>query len=201
MTTIEQGSLFETFDGLRRGGLIDEKGLDPEILDQLTPDEWEALGGYLGAMNSALRFAIGDWINWGEGAVGDRYDQAQHMLGLSFSTVRSWSSVAMLIARVRRRTPEVSWSHHEAIATLPPREQRKWLARIEREGWTVEETRAARRAEDPDDGEPVAPDGSEALSAREAARRVWLSSRRDGDAFRVPVEPMLALARTIGEPV
>ncbi len=36
---------------------------------------------------------------------------------------------------------------------------------------------------------------------RDAAHKVWISSVRDGPDYRVPVETMLSLARSIGEPL
>jgi len=201
VATLVEATLVEILDSLRGSNVLDERGLDVAVLDGMTYDEYEALGRYLGAMTSALRFAIGDWVNWGEAAFPDRYSQAMNATGLSFSTIRSYASVAAAVARVRRRTPEVSWSHHEAVATLSAREQRRWLDRISREGWTVEETRDARRAADEEEGDGGEVSPTERVTLSDAARSVWLNSSRHGEVFHVPVEAMLRLARAMGESV
>jgi hypothetical protein len=202
MTTTDL-ALPEVRAQLELAGVIDWKGLNTEILLQMTEEQIESLGSYLGASNSAARFAIGDWLNFVEKRFSERYSQMQHLTGLSYSTLRSYASVSASIARVRRRTPEVSWTHHEAVATLPPRQQRSWLERIHREGWTVEETRQKRR--EYDEAEEEAADNSESRertpAVREAAREVWITSAKHGQMYHVPVEPMLRLARSLGEPV
>lgn len=203
MTTTEQLSLTEILGSLSEAEVMDEKGLVPGALDGMNDDQIEGLASYFGAVNSGLRFTVGDLLNWVEVNRSEMYEQMQHKFGLSFSTLRSYASVAAAVARVRRRTPEISWSHHEAIATLPAAAQRKWLDRIAREGWTVEETREARRTADAD-GEPGNPDtGLDHIgqSVAEVARSVWIASSRHGEVYHVPAEPMLRLARAIGEPV
>lgn len=203
MTTLtEPGPRAELHPSLLAAEVIDWKGLNPEILLRLTEDQFEALGSYLGAENSAMRFAVGDWLNFAEKRFSERYSQMQHLTGLSYSTLRSWASVAAAVARVRRRTPEVSWSHHEAIASLPPRQQRSWLDRIHREGWTVERTREERRkADDEPEDADTREERERKLTVKEASRQVWISSSKVGDVYHVPNETMLLLARALGEPV
>jgi hypothetical protein len=172
-------------------------GLDLDALKGITYEEWEELGGILGGGSSQFRWAIGDWINFGEQSFSEQFEQAQHALGLSHSTIRSYASVARLIAHVRRRT-DVSWSKHEAIATLPPRQQRSWLDRIAKNGMTVEEVRAARREEDDEQATIEGMEAPARITVHEAARQVWMVASRDGEVYRVPVEAMLRLARAIG---
>jgi hypothetical protein len=187
----------DVLEGFDLREAIDPVGLDLDALKGITYEEWEELGGILGGLNTQFRWAIGDWINFGEQTFAEKFDQAQHVLGLSLTTIRGWAWCASRIARVRRRT-DVSWSKHEAVATLPPREQRVWLERIAKNGWTVEETRAARREAD---DEQATIEGAEAparITVHEAARQVWMVASRDGEVYRVPVEAMLRLARAIG---
>jgi len=201
-TTTEQLSFLDHFETLRDAGAIDDLGLDLAALGEMSLDEWEALGVYLGRGNSAFRWAIGDWLNFGERSYAEEYAQGMEATGLSLSTLRSYAAVAAAVARVRRRT-DVSWSQHEAVSTLSPSEQRRWLARIAREGWTVERTREERRSSAADEsGEglgEVSP--TEKVTLSDAARSVWLNSSRHGEVFHVPVEAMLRLARAIGERV
>ena len=201
-TATEPGPRIEIHPTLVDAAVIDWKGLNPEILLHMTESQIEALGSYLGAENSAMRFAIGDWLNFVEKRFSERYSQMQHLTGLSYSTLRSWASVAAAIARVRRRTPEVSWSHHEAVATLTPRQQRTWLDRIHKEGWTVEQTREERRKldDDPEDSDSTE-ERERKLSVKEASRQVWISASKHGEIYHVPEHTMGLLARALGEPV
>lgn len=81
---------------------------------------------------------------------------------------------------------------------MPPRSQRTWLGRAERQSWNVDELRdAIRNAIEQGEIEGTGEAG-ERTSLADVARRVWSHSQRDGDVYRVPVEDMLALARAIG---
>jgi hypothetical protein len=201
--TIAELPLHTLRESLDAANVLDWKGLDTDALLKMSEEEVEALGVFLGADHSASRFAIGDWLNFVEKRWSERYSQMQHLTGLSYSTLRSYASVAGAIARVRRRTPEISWSHHEAVATLTARQQRAILDLVQREGWTVEQTREERKKYDASGDEDA--DSVEAaerkLPVREAARQVWIASSKHGETYHVPEESMMILARSLGEPV
>jgi hypothetical protein len=82
----------------------------------------------LGRMHEAVRFAIGDAILLGEQLYGDECHQAIEEMNLSEDARQEYTRVALRVPRSRRRK-NLSWSHHRAVAALPPAEQKEWLRR------------------------------------------------------------------------
>jgi len=114
------------------------------LTDDLDFDSYEALGRYLGALRDATAWWIGDWLIFGEFVYGEKYAQAVEATGRSKQTLKNYAWVASKVPASRRKAT-LSWSHHEAIAKLDPREQRTWLGRAEKQGWSIEELRGAMR--------------------------------------------------------
>jgi hypothetical protein len=83
-------------------------------------------------MHEAVRFAIGDAILLGEQLYGDECHQAIEAMNLSEDARQEYVRVAQRVPRSRRRK-DLSWSHHRAIAALPPAEQKEWLKRCSEE--------------------------------------------------------------------
>jgi len=103
------------------------------IRADLTQDDYAALGRILGGLHDgakstwdALRWSIGDWLLFGEGKFGEEAAQIADAVGRSVHTMQNYTWVCSRVAPSRRR-PELSWSHHEAVAGLEPRAQRRWL--------------------------------------------------------------------------
>jgi hypothetical protein len=108
--------------GLRADGLQLRDGFD-------APDyeTWENVGRAIRLVDEAWQWWIGDWINWGErlfgddaaAAVGgdrrDRYQAAQTITSREPQTLINIASTCRLVARGRRRTPPLSFSHHDAV--------------------------------------------------------------------------------------
>lgn len=117
----------------RTGMLITDADLPFESLEQVV-----ALGA---VVYSAGKFWIGDALNFGERVFGERYAQMEAMTGLNPHTLENISSVCRRVA-VSRRRESLSFSHHDVVARLEPREQVEWLEAAEREGWRVDEFRA-----------------------------------------------------------
>jgi hypothetical protein len=93
---------------------------------------YEALCVLLGKMHEAVRFAIGDAILLGERLFKEEAYQAIELLGLSETARREYVRVAERVPRSTRRKT-LSWSHHRAVASLPPPEQKEWLRKAEAE--------------------------------------------------------------------
>lgn len=94
---------------------------------------WEEDGVVLGQMEKAVQWWIGDWLNFGEQAYGEKYSQALEETGLSYSALSHYAWVA---ARVCTRVQTLSWSHHRAVAGLEPDEQREWLEKAGEQNWS-----------------------------------------------------------------
>ncbi len=94
----------------------------------LSYDTYAAVGVLLGKVREAIQWAIGDYILIGEQLFKERSYQAISEIGVSESGLREYVRVAERVPRSIRR-PELSWSHHRAVAALPPPEQKTWLAK------------------------------------------------------------------------
>lgn len=121
---VRKGSL-ELLAELERSGGISEIGLHLTNPD-LPYAQFESLCVLLGRMHEAVRFAIGDAIILGQELYGEEAFQALEALNLSEDARQEYVRVSSRVARSRRRAG-LSWSHHRAVASLPPPEQKTWL--------------------------------------------------------------------------
>jgi hypothetical protein len=109
---------------------------------ELSFEDWRDLGGMLAHFADVSRWAIGDWLNYGEHHYEHgQYDVAVEVTGLGSETVRNWRWVADRVESVRRRT-DLSWAHHQEVAVLEPAEQDEWLDRAEKKHWSRNALRA-----------------------------------------------------------
>lgn len=167
---------------------------------ELDYDRYETLGLYLGVINRACQWWIGDWLIFGEQAYdSDRYAQAAAQTGLAEQTLLNRATVCRRIPP-SRRLAGVPFGVHAEVASLSAREQTRWLKQAQRNNWTRADLRKhmkATRTDQPPlplDGEPLSPE-----HVLEAAKAV-LSARTDyGDQWLVPKEPMARLAAAVGE--
>jgi hypothetical protein len=128
---------------LEKAGAISEVGLQLSRPD-LPYDQFEALCVWLGRAHEAVRFAIGDAIRLGEQLYGEKAYQAIELIHLSEKGRLEYVRVSEKVPR-SIRVEGLSWSHHRAIAPLPPKEQRQWLRRAKKEGLSHHELREALR--------------------------------------------------------
>lgn len=79
-----------------------------------------------------MQWWIGDWLNYGEGRPewGDKYEQAISIFGLNYGTLSTYKSVAAAFDICLRRQ-NLSWSHHNALASQPPAVRRELLEAAE----------------------------------------------------------------------
>jgi N6-adenosine-specific RNA methylase IME4 len=117
-----------------------------EITGKPTVPEWEECGTFLRRAEGAVQWWIGDWINYGEWAYGDKYRHATEMTGFDYQTLRNSAWVARSID-VSLRRDNISYSIYKELAVLNAERQRYWLARVIDEGLTVAQLRAELRLE------------------------------------------------------
>ena len=126
--------------------------------------------------------------------------QAVDVLGMSEHTLVNRRWVCSRVPPARRR-PELSFSHHDAVASLGPREQRRWLSEALEQGWSRERLRAALR-----DSGALPRAGRVALGEAQAnatqrlttaARGVLGAARQVGDDWLVPGEAWAALVEAV----
>jgi len=196
---------FRALATLTHGGRMTLTSLDLDDEKPLSFDRYEKIGGYLGAMNRACSWWLGDWLLYGEGTYGERFAQAITATGLHEETLRSRMFVCGQVPPSRRKAT-LRFSVHALVAKLPPKQQSYWLDKTEKQNWTATELTAAMRDERykerdkqekidvPREGKPFSPE-----MVLEAARRVVGSAREYGADYLVPREEMAKLRAAVGE--
>ena len=94
-----------------------------------TIKEWENVGAFIQHVEGAVQWWIGDWLNYGESAYGEKYSQALEATGIPLRTLENYAFVAGHVTSTRRRV-DVGWALHQELASYSAKEQREWLARI-----------------------------------------------------------------------
>lgn len=87
------------------------------LADNLSYDDWLAVGQVLQYLGKHIQFAIGDWINYGERKWGEKYTQAIEATGWERHTLINYAAVARRIPTSLRKD-NLSFSHHSAVAYL-----------------------------------------------------------------------------------
>lgn len=183
-----------------------------DLEDEETFDLYEAFGRFFGLIHRSAKWWLADWLNFGEGAFGHRFDQAIAATGLSEGYLRNIMWVGANVPPSRRREG-VAFSLHETVAPLPPDAQRHWLAKVAKpkpdgKAWTQRELRYAIKGEP--EPEPEQRDGDERHDqgstvplnpARilEKANLVASWATRDGPNYIVPAEAFVQLLAAIGK--
>jgi hypothetical protein len=109
--------------------------------EELTFDEWDALGQKLGEVGRSIGFIIGDWINYGEKIYGEKYNEALERTGLAYATLAQFAYVARRI-RTCERSQNLDWCHHMVVAKLKTAEDQKhWLDMAENHHLSVRRLR------------------------------------------------------------
>ena len=107
-------------------------------------EQWEKCGTVLQQIEGTVQWWIGDWLNFGESAYGEKYRAALEVFGLAKQTLKNFAYVAGQIESSRRRDV-VTFSLHAELAALPAAHQEAWLDRIEAEGLSRSALRSAMR--------------------------------------------------------
>lgn len=111
--------------------------------DQLIFDQWVEIGRHLIHAHqfgqqylSAVRWALADWIIYGERKYGEVYAQAIEETGLSYQRLTNLVWVGRKFDASRRRE-NLYIEHHATVAKLAPDGQDLWLDAAERQGWSA----------------------------------------------------------------
>ena len=78
-------------------------------------NDWDICGAHLQRMEGAVQFWIGDWLNYGEHAYGEKYAHA-----VNDTQTETWMNYAWVARHVEisTRVENLSWSHHREVAKL-----------------------------------------------------------------------------------
>jgi hypothetical protein len=112
--------------------------------------QWLIVGRRLGALGRCSQWWLGDWIRFGNVRFGERYARAARITGYDVHTLVNMVYVASRF-EISRRRDDLSWSHHEALASLDHGEQELWFERAVAQRLSVAdlrgELRSVRRAD------------------------------------------------------
>lgn len=111
-----------------------------EAIGQPTFEQWSECGEFIKKSNSAMNFWIGDWLNYGKAKYGETYSQAIHETDFEYGTLANAKYVSSKIEPSRRRE-NLSFAHHQELASLPIDKQDKWLKKASEDNLTREELR------------------------------------------------------------
>jgi hypothetical protein len=106
--------------------------------------QWATAGRRLAAMGRCGQWGIGDWIRYGNSKFGERYAWASRVTGYDIQTLMNMVYVASRID-ISRRRENLSWSHHETVASLDRDEQEHWLDRVDADRLSVADLRGELR--------------------------------------------------------
>lgn len=184
---------------LEETGALTLRGL--QLPPGITFEQYEALGGLLHVWDETRRWAVGDWLIQGHHRFGDAFYQASEVLGISVRSRQQYMRVSEMIPQLRRRVPELRWSHHRAVASLPPEEQDLWLEEAIQKHWTKQELEEAVKGIVPEPP-PLAfqPTGYVVERVLSAAEQVYASATRsdNADYYRVESRAIHNLADALG---
>lgn len=138
----------------RASSVLDETSYT--AIPGISYEEWSQAGERFQLYARAANWWLGDWLLLGEQRFGeDRAAAAVDLSGLEYSTVTAARWLSSKIDPARRR-PDLSWSHHREVGSLPPVDQDRWLETAAVDGMTRDELRKAVKAET--NGPAVAPE-------------------------------------------
>jgi len=108
-------------------------------------EAWDNVGVFLRYIHTGSQFWIGDWLNYGEHAYGEKYSQAVEHTGYDLHTLQTYSWIARQVSP-ENRIEKVPFGHYaNGIAALEPAEQKKWVKKVIDEEMTQAELRQALR--------------------------------------------------------
>ena len=112
-----------------------------EFHQDLDFTEWNDLGQKLAPIGKSIGFIIGDWINYGETAYGEKYEEALAKTGLAYQTLMNFAYVARKV-EISLRKENLDWYQHATVAKLKTdEEKRHWLDMAEQHDLSVRRLR------------------------------------------------------------
>lgn len=130
--------------------LITPQGL--QVRGEPDFNQCELFWRQLRSIEKGIQFAIGDAAKYLRQRFGDKADQIiSAATGWSHETVRAYEWTADNVLPPVRHMEELTYSHHQAVGKLPPREQSKWLDKAAagngEKPWSVSKLKAAMKDE------------------------------------------------------
>lgn len=98
-------------------------------------EAYEKLGYFIGDMNQACAWWVGDLVLYGEELYGQEHAQIEQALRLAPQTIANRASVARHIPPSERRV-SLDFSTHAEVAYMPRKERNSWLDKADKGAWT-----------------------------------------------------------------
>lgn len=194
---------FTLIQSLHMAGAITLTSLSIE--QRLSLDESEGLLTWFGVLKRSSSWWIGDLLNQLERTNPEEFSQLSEATGLAESTRLAFQAVCANVD-VKIRKVNLGFSHHAKVSRLEPRDQKRWLDRASKQGWTyatlVEHMKAHRAETRPqlpgteDDNGAV--DRRLVVEVAEAILRDAAEHPDDPQHYLVPVEDIVRLRAAFG---
>lgn len=191
----ERPEVYELLLSLEKSGALTATSL--ELPADLDYDTYAALGAFLGELHRRNAWFIGDWLIYGEGIYGEKFAQAAAETGLSEQTLLNRAYVCRHIPPNRRQA-SLSFSTHALVASHGAREQRSWLEKAARHGWTRAELTSQMKARRKDE-KPLPPEVVDTDSLIEAVRSLVRNAELAGENVIVRIEDFTRVRAALGE--
>ena len=194
---------FTPLRAFAKEGALTVTSLDLSVGEDISFATYERLGTYLGLMNRASVWWIGDWLLYGEGRYEDRWPQALAATGLTEETLRMRMAVCEAVPP-ERRFAGLGFSLHHAVHRLPPGEQLRWLRKAEKQGWGLGALKAAMADANREPTEPMfdgddPPPRPRAEDVLEVARAILRDARpaEDSAYYLIPADDVARLRAAV----
>ena len=115
---------------LKRNGL--------EAVGSPSFEDWMECGEFIKKAEGSVLLWLGDWVNYGESAYGEKYSQALDQTDFVYGTLRNAAYVAGKV-RLSDRSDKLGYKFHELVAPLDEKDQIKFLKLAEDNNLSVQE--------------------------------------------------------------
>lgn len=116
-----------------------------QVTGKPTFEQWLQQGRELWYAKQSISWCLGDWLNYGEHAYGQKYTQAISETDYTLQTLMNYAYTAKAIDPTARRE-NVSFSNHSEVASLNPVQQKQALDNLESGAWNRDQVRAYKRS-------------------------------------------------------
>ena len=169
----------------------------------VTYDQAEAIAHFLGETKRRSSWYVGDLLIYSENAFGEAYAQIAAATGLAEQTLLNLRYVCAHVPP-ERRVAGLPFSVHAEVAKLGPKEQKQWLQRALKGGWSRAELRERMKAKRKDEKPPIFDDDGNPVDMnllQDAARAILRDATEHEDAqhYLVPNEDIARLRGALGE--
>lgn len=139
---------------VRESGLVEMgpftlSSIGLHIDGEIEADEWERMFALVCRIKGAVQWMLGDLLAYRvQREWGVTYEAYAERTGYTVETLRNLAWVCSNVD-VSWRHDELTFQHHYAVASLPPDQQRDWLARAVDNHWSTRQLAAVIAGGDP----------------------------------------------------